>query len=89
MEQRSEVRRYLTIFALSAPAAIAVWIVFHAVFANLTQTEEAMGYVDPTTQMGVDLGYVAMFGGTVAFGGIAAWAAFRAVAEWLRLRGEE
>lgn len=85
-ERRTEVNRYLIIFALSAPAAAAVWYVFHGVFATLGQTEIAMGYVDPTTQMGIDLGYVAMVGGSLIFGAIALWAAIRAALAWLRAR---
>ena len=87
MKRSSEIGRYAVIFALAAPTAAAVWLVFHGVFTNLSRTEEAMGYVDPMTQMGVDLGYVAMVGGTLVFAGIALWAAVRAVAAWLRERG--
>ncbi|MGA8533666.1 MAG: hypothetical protein WB615_06125 [Candidatus Tumulicola sp.] len=82
-------QRYLIIFGLTTPSAVVVWLVFHGVFTNLTQTEAAMGYVDPLTQMGIYLGYVAMFGGTLIFGAIAAWAGVRAIGEWLRLRGKE
>jgi hypothetical protein len=77
-------QRYFIIFVLAAPSAVAVWLVFHGVFTNLTQTEEAMGYVDPLTQMGVYLGYAAMFGGSLVFGGIAAWAGVQALRLWLR-----
>lgn len=88
MQQRpTERNRYLIIFALTAPTAAAVWFVFHGVFSALRETEVAMGYVDPTTQMGVDLGYVAMAGGSAVFGAIALWAAFRAILAWLRSRG--
>ncbi|MBV8118078.1 MAG: hypothetical protein JOZ01_08870 [Candidatus Eremiobacteraeota bacterium] len=59
-----------------------MWLVFHAVFTNLTKSEEAMGYVDPLTQMGISLGYIAMVGGTLTFGGIALWAAVRALRLW-------
>jgi hypothetical protein len=76
-----ERNRYLTTFALSAPAAGIVWFVFHGVYENLTQTEKAVGYVDPLTQTGIYLGYVAMVGGTLVLGGIALWSAVR----WLRL----
>ncbi|HEY5349133.1 MAG TPA: hypothetical protein VIJ77_02580 [Candidatus Tumulicola sp.] len=88
MEYRTELHRYLIIFALAAPTAGAVWFVFHGVFANLTRTEAAMGYVDSTTQMGIDLGYVAMVGGTAIFAAIAAWAALRAAGAWLHERGK-
>ncbi|HKU81436.1 MAG TPA: hypothetical protein VJP76_04625 [Candidatus Tumulicola sp.] len=85
-ERRTELHRYLIIFALTAPAAAVVWLVFHGVFATLRQTELAMGYVDPTTQMGIDLGYVAMVGGSLIFGAIALWAAARATIAWLHAR---
>jgi hypothetical protein len=88
MNPQAELARYLTIVALAAPAAVLVWAVFHGVFATLTQTEAVMGYVDPTTQMGIDLGYVAMFGGTIVFAAIALWAAARAASLWLRSRRE-
>lgn len=76
-------RRYLIICALATPTAVAVWLVFHGVFATLTRTEAAMGYVDSTTQIGIYLGYVSMVGGTAIFAGIAAWAGVRAGAAWL------
>jgi hypothetical protein len=78
-----ELVRYLTIFALSAPAAIAVWFVFHGVFENLSATERIAGYVDSITQMGIYLGYAGMFGGTLVFAGLAIWAAARAFGVWL------
>lgn len=81
MNSSEERNRYLTTFALSAPAAAIVWFVFHGVYENLTQTERAVGYVDPLTQTGIYLGYVAMVGGTLVLAGIALWSAVR----WLRL----
>lgn len=80
-------QRYAIICALAAPAAVVTWFVFHRVFVALTQTETAMGYVDPVTQMGIDLGYVAMVGGTLVFAAIALWAAVRAVVA--HRRGED
>jgi hypothetical protein len=80
-------QRYAIIFALAAPASVVTWFVFHGVFVNLSQTETAMGYVDPLTQMGIDLGYVAMFGGTLVFAAIAVWAAVRAL--MARGRGDD
>jgi hypothetical protein len=82
----SELVRYLTIFALSSPAAIAVWFVFHGVFVNLSETERVTGYVDSVTQMGIYLGYAGMFGGTLVFAGLALWAAARAFGVWLSQR---
>jgi hypothetical protein len=77
-----ELVRYVTIFALSAPTAIAVWLVFHGVFVNLSATERITGYVDSITQMGIYLGYVGMFGGTLVFAVLAIWAAARAFGVW-------
>jgi hypothetical protein len=78
---RDERNRYLTTFALSAPAAAIVWYVFHGVYENLSETERAVGYVDPLTQTGIYLGYVVMVGGTLVLAAIALWALVR----WLRL----
>lgn len=84
MNRHEERSRYLTIAALTAPAAAIVWFVFHAVFENLSVSEKAVGYVDPLTQTGIFLGYVAMFGGTLVLGAIAAWSLLRAVLISLR-----
>jgi hypothetical protein len=84
----SALQRYLAIFALAAPSALILWFVFHGVFTNLTQSEEALGYVDPLTQMGIYLGYAVMVGGALALGGIAAYAAIRAAGIWLGRRGK-
>lgn len=77
MNPRDERNRYLTTFALSAPAAAIVWYVFHGVYENLSETERAVGYVDPLTQTGIYLGYVVMVGGTLVLAGIALWALVR------------
>lgn len=86
MKRRPELDRYLTILALSAPAAAIVWYVFHAVYENLTETEKAVGYVDPLTQTGIYLGYVAMVGGTLVLGCIAAWSALQCLRLLLQRR---
>jgi hypothetical protein len=70
-------QHYLTMLALSAPAAAIVWFVFHGVYESLSISEKAIGYVDPMTQMGITLGYFVMIGGTVVLGAIAAWSAIR------------
>jgi len=76
--------RYAIIFACAAPASFFTWLVFHGVFVNLSESEAAMGYVDPLTKMGIALGYIAMIGGTLVFAGIALWAGVHAVAIYLR-----
>jgi hypothetical protein len=85
VNRREESNRYLTIFLLAAPGAAIVWYVFHTVYANLSASEKVVGYVDPLTQMGIYLGYVAMVGGTLILGGIAVWSAIGYVRA--RLRG--
>jgi hypothetical protein len=75
VNHREERNRYLTIFLLTAPGAAVVWYVFHAVYENLSATEKAIGYVDPLTQIGISLGYVAMIGGTLVLAAIAGWSA--------------
>ena len=45
------------------------------VYENLSASEEAVGYVDPVTQIGIDLGYVVMVGGTLVLAAIAVWSA--------------
>jgi hypothetical protein len=84
IDKRAEINRYLTILVLSAPAAVVVWFSFHGVYANLTLTEKAAGYVDPLTQTLIFLGYVAMVGGTLVLGCIALWAGIRLVHALLR-----
>ncbi len=76
MNRRKELlQHYLTMLALSAPAAAIVWFVFHGVYENLSISEKAVGYVDPMTQMGITLGYFVMVAGTVILAAIAAWSA--------------
>jgi hypothetical protein len=70
---REERNRRLVIFLLAAPGAAIVWFVFHAVYVNLSESEKAVGYVDSMTQMGIDLGYVAMVGGTLVLAAVAIW----------------
>lgn len=76
--------RYLVIFFVAAPGAAVVWFVFHAVYENLTVSENAVGYVDALTQAGIDFGYVVMVGGTLALAATAAWALYRYIRLVLR-----
>jgi hypothetical protein len=86
MNNSAERNRYLIIFALSAPGAVIVWLVFHAVYFDLSESEKAVGYVDPTTQAGILLGYVVMVGGTLALALTAAWSGVQLVRVLLRRR---
>ena len=73
MNHREERTRHLVIFSVAAPSAAIVWFVFHSVYESLTASVKAVGYVDSMTQTGIDLGYVAMIGGTLVLAVIAAW----------------
>ena len=75
-------QRYTIIFAVAAPTSIVTWLIFHAVYVNLSLSEAAMGYVDPLTKMGIALGYLAMVGGTLVFAAIALWAGIKALGVW-------
>lgn len=86
MNDRADRNRYLIILALSAPGAVIVWLIFHGVYFDLTEAAKAVGYVDPMTQAGILLGYVAMVGGTLALALTAAWAGFQLVRVLLRRR---
>jgi hypothetical protein len=83
MNRRGEIARNLTIFALCAPTAVLVWVVFHLIYTDLTITSKAVGYVDSGMAMLIAMGYIAMVGGTIVFAGIAAWTGFRALQLWL------
>lgn len=84
MNRDAQRNRHLTIAALTAPSAAVVWFVFHGVYANLSATEKAVGYVDPMTQTVIFLGYVVMIGGTLVLGAVAAWNALAALVISLR-----
>jgi hypothetical protein len=68
---------YLVIFLTTAPSAAIVWFVFHAVYEDLTASVKAVGYVDASTQIGIDLGYFVMVGGTIILAAVAIWSAIK------------
>jgi hypothetical protein len=76
MKDRAELNRYLTVFVLAAPGAVIVWLVFHGVYFNLSESEKAVGYVEPMTQTGIYLGYAVMIGGTLVLAALAVWSGF-------------
>ncbi len=84
MTDRDELRRHLTIFAVTAPSAAIVWLIFHAVYENLTVSAKAVGYVDSMTQAGIDFGYLVMIVGTVLLALVAMRSAFICVRLLLR-----
>jgi hypothetical protein len=75
VEYKAELNRYLTIF---------VWFVFHGVYLSLSESERVVGYVEPLTQAGIDLGYFAMVGGTLVLAALAAWSGFHSIRLLLR-----
>jgi hypothetical protein len=86
MKDRADLNRYLVIFLLSTPAAVGVWFLFHGIYVSLTESERVVGYVDPLTQMGVYLGYLAMIAGTLVLAAVSAWSAFHLVRLLLQTR---
>jgi hypothetical protein len=83
---RAELNRNLIILAWTAPTAVVIFLIFHAVWENLTITAQAVGDIGSQTQIGLAAGWVAMVGGSGVFAVIALVAAFRAVAAWSRVR---
>ncbi|HEX3457141.1 MAG TPA: hypothetical protein VHR97_04220 [Candidatus Baltobacteraceae bacterium] len=79
MNRRDELRRNGAVAALSLLGAVVLWLIFHSVYENLSVSEQAVGYVDPTTQSGIYFGYFAMLAGIVALAAIALWAAIKCV----------
>ncbi len=71
MDDRDELKRHLAIVALAAPGAAIVWWIFHGMYVNLSESAQAVGYIDAPTQTGIDLGYLTMIGGTLLLVAIA------------------
>ena len=86
MTDRDQLRRHLTIVAVTAPGAAVVWWIFHGVYENLTISAKAVGYVDAMTQAGIDFGYLVMIVGTLLLAIVAARSAFICF-QLLRKRG--
>jgi hypothetical protein len=83
---RADLNRNLIICAWTAPAAIVIFLIFHAVYTNIVETAHAVGQIDSATMTGLAMGWVAMVGGTGAFAVIALVAGIRALRAWSRLR---
>lgn len=82
-DNRDEIKRYLTVFCATAPAAVVVYLIFHAVYTNIAITAQAVGQVDSGTKIGLAMGYVAMVGGTAIFAAFAIWSGYHLVRAWL------
>ena len=74
---RTQTNRHAIVTVAAALAAVVTWFVFHAVYVNLSQAVQAVGYVDSSTRIGIALGYLAMVGGTAAFAATALWSGIR------------
>jgi hypothetical protein len=85
---RAELNRNLIICAWTAPAAVLIFLIFHAVYTNIFETAQAVGQIDSSTTIGLAMGWVVMVGGTGVFAVIAIVAAIRALRAWSRLRRE-
>ncbi len=83
---RADLNRNLIICAWTAPAAVVIFLIFHAVYTNIFVTAKAVGQIDSGTKMGLAMGWIAMVGGTGVFGIIALVAGIRAIRAWSRLR---
>jgi hypothetical protein len=86
VKRQEDLNYHLTMLVLTAPAAALVWFVFHAVYADLSRGEKAVGYVDPMMQTGILLGYYTMIGGTIVLGAFAAWSAIQSLRLLLKRR---
>ncbi|MGA8097036.1 MAG: hypothetical protein WB810_00100 [Candidatus Cybelea sp.] len=73
MSRQDDRTLHLVLFLVSAPSAAIVWFVFHAVYQDLTASVKAVGYVDASTQIGIDLGYFVMVVGTLVLATVAIW----------------
>jgi hypothetical protein len=71
VDRREELNRHLVILAVTAPGAVLVWWIFHGVYVNLSESAKAVGYIEPTTQAGIDFGYLVMICGTLFLGIVA------------------
>jgi hypothetical protein len=83
---RADLNRNLIICAWTAPAAVVIYLIFHAVYTNIFETAKAVGQIDSSTTIGLSMGWVAMVGGTGVLAVIAIVAGIRALRAWSRLR---
>ena len=79
MDSHEEAKRQAVIFTICAVCAIVVWLVFHGVYASLSQAAAAVGYVEGSSQMAIFFSYLAMVAGTSILGIAAVVAGVRAL----------
>lgn len=86
MRIRPEVTQYASVLALSLTGAVLVAVAYARAHAEISIVEQAQGYVDPTLQVGLLLGFVVMLAGVAGLGVTSVWAAVRLVRA---LKGKE
>jgi len=86
VDSREEARRYGIICGMCAGAALVVWIVFHEIYASLSQAAAAVGYVESSSRMAIFFSYLAEVAGTAILAVAAAWAGVRSLLAWSRLK---
>ncbi|MBV8197663.1 MAG: hypothetical protein JO263_05990 [Candidatus Eremiobacteraeota bacterium] len=79
MQRRTEFLVRLAVALASAIGAVLLWLVYRSVSFNLSESEKAVGYVDPMTQAGIFFGNLAMIVGTIVLAAIAAWSAIHCI----------
>ncbi len=79
MNRRDELRRNGAVAALSLLGALVLGLIFRSVYEDLSVSERAVGYVDPTTQSGIYFGYFAMLAGIAVLAVMGIWAAVKCV----------
>jgi hypothetical protein len=85
MNRRDDLRRHGAIAAAALPTAAVIWFIFHGVYENLSASEQAVGYVEPTTQSGIYFGYFVMLAAIVILTAIGLWSAVKCL--FLLVRG--
>jgi len=83
---REELSRNLIIAAVTAPSAVIIFVVFFAVYTNITETAKAVGQVESSLTMGLSMGWIAMIGVSGTLAVLAIVSGVRAFRAWSRLR---
>ncbi|HVA33545.1 MAG TPA: hypothetical protein VNG31_05320, partial [Candidatus Baltobacteraceae bacterium] len=70
----------------TAILAVLVWLLFHSIYADLSQAGAAVGYLDASAESAIFFAGLMMWVGTLALACTAAWAALHLARIWLRSR---
>ena len=76
---RPEVTHYASILVLCVVGAGLIAYAYLHAHAEISAVEQAQGYVDPTLQVGITLGFFVMVAGVCALGAGAVWSAVKLV----------